>query len=85
MVYLHNSSPPVVHRDLKSPNLLIDEHWRVKVGWCRLLLVDVGFGLQTNWGWLLQALLQEPCQLLDMGGAALARTRCLHDLFGKNA
>ncbi len=34
MNYLHTSDPPVIHRDLKSPNLLVDKHWRVKV--CRL-------------------------------------------------
>ncbi|KAF1886610.1 hypothetical protein Lal_00045843 [Lupinus albus] len=31
MNYLHTSHPPVVHRDLKSPNLLVDKHWVVKV------------------------------------------------------
>jgi serine/threonine protein kinase len=31
MLYLHGSDPPVIHRDLKSPNLLVDKHWRVKV------------------------------------------------------
>lgn len=31
MNYLHRSSPPVVHRDLKSPNLLVDKNWTVKV------------------------------------------------------
>ncbi len=31
MNYLHTSDPPVIHRDLKSPNLLVDKHWRVKV------------------------------------------------------
>lgn len=31
MNYLHTSHPPIVHRDLKSPNLLVDKHWAVKV------------------------------------------------------
>jgi serine/threonine protein kinase len=31
MNYLHNSSPTVVHRDLKSSNLLVDKNWNVKV------------------------------------------------------
>ncbi|KAI4318853.1 hypothetical protein MLD38_032513 [Melastoma candidum] len=31
MNYLHKRSPPVVHRDLKSPNLLVDNKYTVKV------------------------------------------------------
>ncbi|XP_078176854.1 protein kinase superfamily protein [Carex rostrata] len=31
MNYLHVSHPPVVHRDLKSSNLLVDKNWVVKV------------------------------------------------------
>ena len=31
MVYLHNCKPPVIHRDLKSANLLVDKHWQVRV------------------------------------------------------
>ncbi|KFK38121.1 hypothetical protein AALP_AA3G072400 [Arabis alpina] len=31
MNYLHNCSPPIIHRDLKSSNLLVDRNWNVKV------------------------------------------------------
>ena len=31
MLYLHSHRPLIIHRDLKSPNLLVDKHWRVKV------------------------------------------------------
>ncbi|KAI9195565.1 hypothetical protein LWI28_016111 [Acer negundo] len=32
MSYLHHCNPPIIHRDLKSSNLLVDKHWTVKVG-----------------------------------------------------
>ncbi|RZC56198.1 hypothetical protein C5167_015058 [Papaver somniferum] len=32
MNYLHRCRPPIVHRDLKSSNLLVDKNWNVKVG-----------------------------------------------------
>lgn len=31
MNYLHRRDPPIVHRDLKSPNLLVDKKYTVKV------------------------------------------------------
>ncbi|KAL4592416.1 hypothetical protein LXL04_005410 [Taraxacum kok-saghyz] len=32
MNYLHHCHPPIIHRDLKSSNLLVDKNWNVKVG-----------------------------------------------------
>ncbi|RAL47427.1 unnamed protein product [Cuscuta campestris] len=32
MNYLHHLNPPLIHRDLKSSNLLVDKNWTVKVG-----------------------------------------------------
>lgn len=32
MNYLHTSNPMIVHRDLKTLNLLVDKNWVVKVG-----------------------------------------------------
>eukprot|EP00002_Diphylleia_rotans_P018507 TRINITY_DN3581_c0_g1_i1.p1 TRINITY_DN3581_c0_g1~~TRINITY_DN3581_c0_g1_i1.p1 ORF type:complete len:2533 (-),score=428.58 TRINITY_DN3581_c0_g1_i1:64-7662(-) len=31
MQYLHMSKPPILHRDLKSSNLLLDEKWNLKI------------------------------------------------------
>ncbi|OQR92389.1 protein kinase [Achlya hypogyna] len=31
MSYLHNFQPPILHRDLKSPNLLVDRNYAIKI------------------------------------------------------
>jgi serine/threonine protein kinase len=31
MNYLHSRQPPILHLDQKSPNILIDDRWRVKI------------------------------------------------------
>ena len=32
MHHLHSHHPPILHRDLRSPNLFVDEQWTAKVG-----------------------------------------------------
>ena len=31
MLHLHSHRPPILHRDLKSPNVLVDRDWRAKI------------------------------------------------------
>ncbi len=33
LIYLHGSNPSILHRDLKSDNLLVTQDWTVKVRW----------------------------------------------------
>jgi len=31
VLHLHSHKPTILHRDLKSPNVLVERYWRVKV------------------------------------------------------
>nr|XP_043610262.1 probable serine/threonine-protein kinase SIS8 [Erigeron canadensis] len=50
MNYLHHCNPPIVHRDLKSPNLLVNKNWTVKVGDFGLSRIKDQTYLKTNLG-----------------------------------
>jgi len=53
MNYLHKSDPIVIHRDLKSHNLLVDENWKVKVcdfGLSKILETQADFTSMTACG-----------------------------------
>ncbi|KAI7835872.1 hypothetical protein COHA_010220 [Chlorella ohadii] len=46
MLHLHTRTPPVLHRDVKSPNILVDAAWRAKV--CDLNLAKAAAGLSSQ-------------------------------------
>ena len=43
MHYLHTCKPPIIHRDLKSPNLLVDKDFTIKARACQGLFSSLGF------------------------------------------
>ena len=54
MNYLHMLDTPVLHRNLNSKNLLLDESGKVKIsdfGWSRLK-VDLGKTFHMSWEWV---------------------------------
>merc|ERR1719345_366152 len=55
MHYLHTLEPPVLHRNLKTQNLLIDEGGRVKIcdfGWSPFKTIDSGKTFFHGWQWV---------------------------------
>lgn len=48
MLYLHSRAVPLLHRDLRSPNLLVAEGFRVKVGGGPGALPGAGLGLPAH-------------------------------------
>jgi len=53
MNYLHKSNPIIIHRDLKSHNLLVDDNWKVKVcdfGLSKILMSASDFTSMTACG-----------------------------------
>ena len=45
MNYLHSCKPPIIHRDLKSPNLLVDKDFTIKARMQKLSSLVCGLGV----------------------------------------
>ena len=62
MAYLHSRSPPIVHRDLKSGNLLVDEDMHIKVSDFGLARTKTADGARTQVGtyaWMAPEVLEQ--------------------------
>jgi hypothetical protein len=60
--YLHSRSPPIVHRDLKSGNLLLCEDWHIKVsdfGLARTKSADGARTLVGTYAWMAPEVLEQ--------------------------
>jgi serine/threonine protein kinase len=86
MTYLHKSQPVIVHRDLKSHNLLVGEHWRCKVsdfGLSRMLTaMDTMTSCGTpSWVRSFPSFLEPKPPATPFDRSVCARSLCLHTSF----
>ncbi|KDO28392.1 TKL/DRK protein kinase [Saprolegnia parasitica CBS 223.65] len=75
MAYLHSLSPPLIHRDMKSPNIMVDSHWVAKIGDFGLSRIKDETKTMTKCGsplWVAPEILQghrfaEGCDIFSFG------------------